>query len=234
MVCEQSVCDNHRVTKSDLDQLSMRWLAGWSAVTGHPWSIGNDVVRIEALMSSRRFEYLLVEPNQSQFDVVTDLIGGDSRDVVTVFTEQPQRYLTQHRALVTDRDDETLMTSRLVDLESTVPVGYETHWDVDDDRVNLQVVAGGTLAATGNVAVVGDAATFDRIETMPRYQRKGLGRFVMQALTGWAIEHGAEVGILAASADGQGLYTSLGWQHECAMLMFRGTPERTLAPTPGA
>lgn len=206
--------------------LAMRWLAGWSATSGHPWTDEAGVVRVEALLSSRRFEYLLVEPEAAEFDAITALIGGDSRDVVTVFTDRPGHYLVPHTGLVVDRDDEALMTVSLARTELALPDGFDTDWDEDGDRATLHVVHGGDLAASGNIAVIGADATFDRIESMPRYQRRGLGRFVMHALSTWAVDHGAELGILAASADGQLLYEKLGWNHECAMLMFRGCEVR--------
>jgi len=204
-------------------KLAMRWLEGWSAATGHPWTVEDDVVRIEALMASRRFEYLLVEPNDQEFDAITALIGGDSRDVVTVFTKRPEHYLVPHAGLVVDRDDEALMTCPLERTDMPSPAGFETQWDDQGDHVNLRIIYGNELAAVGNLAIVDHDAIFDRIETMPRYQRRGLGRFVMSALTNWALDRGANLGVLAASADGQSLYQTLDWQSECAMLMFRGT-----------
>lgn len=208
-----------------MEDLARRWLEGWSAATGHPWTDENGVVRIEALMASRRFEYLLVEPNDERFSAITALIGGDSRDVFTVFTNRAAHYLVPHAGLVVDRDDEALMTCPLVQTATTDPDGFELQWDDQGDCVTLHVIHGDELAATGNLAVLGLDAIFDRIETMPRYQRRGLGRFVMHELSGWALDHGANLGILAASADGQALYETLGWRNECAMLMFRGTED---------
>ena len=203
----------------------MRWLQGWSAATGHPWTEEHGVIRIEALMASRRFEYLLIEPSDEEFTSITALIDGDSRDVVTVFTNKPDHYLVPHAGLVVDRDDEALMTCPLVRTDSPVPAGFETQWDDQGDRASLHVVQGDQLAAAGNLATVDHDVIFDRIETMPRFQRQGLGSFVMHTLTTWALQHEADTGILAASAGGQALYKSLGWQHECAMLMFRGAED---------
>ncbi|MDQ3155361.1 MAG: GNAT family N-acetyltransferase [Actinomycetota bacterium] len=213
-----------------MKNLAMRWLEGWSAATGHPWTDESGLVRIEALMASRRFEYLLIEPNDEEFGNITALIGGDSRDVFTVFTNKPAHYLVPHSGLVVDRDDEALMTLSLSLAEALVPEGFELHWEDQGDRVSLQIVHRDELAAGGTLALVGHDAIFDRIETMPRYQRRGLGRFVMSALTNWAIDHGADLGILAASADGQALYATLGWHTECAMLMFRGTIDAVVGP----
>lgn len=206
-----------------MEDLAMRWLAGWSAVSGHPWSERDGVVRIEALIESRRIEYLLVEPGPDQIADVTARIAGDSRDVVTIFTVAPERYLVPHAGLTIDRDDEALMTYELAEAPTTLPVGYDAHWDDDGDRVNLTLIHGDELAAGGNLAIIDRDAVFDRIETMPKYQRRGLGSIVMSSLTLWALQRGGDTGILAASADGQRLYERLGWTTRCAMLMFRGS-----------
>lgn len=205
----------------------MRWLAGWSAASGHPWTEEDGVVRIETLMESRRIEYLLVEPGPAELTEITARIGGDSRDVVTIFTHVPAKFLRPHAGLTVDRDDEALMKCTLAASKPELPQGFEAHWDNDGDRVNLTIVAGHELAAGGNLAVVGRDAIFDRIETMPRFQRRSLGSVAMRALTSWAVERGAETGILAASADGQRLYEHLGWTNECAMIMLRGAPTST-------
>lgn len=207
-----------------MNELAMRWLAGWSAASGHPWTETDGVVRVEALVESRRIEYLLVEPSPNALADITARIAGDSRDVVTIFTTSPATYLVPHQGLTIDRDDEALMTTPLAPEPAEMPEGYEAHWDDDGSRVNLSIIRGDELAAGGNLAIVGRDAIFDRIETMPKYQRRGLGSVVMRSLTSWAVQHDADTGILAASSDGQRLYGHLGWRTECAMLMLRGAP----------
>lgn len=73
------------------------------------------------------------------------------------------------------------------------------------------------------MAVLDDWATFDNVETTPDFQRQGLGRHVMAALTTQAMGRGATSGVLAASADGRGLYESLGWEPALEMLSLMGT-----------
>ncbi len=176
-------------------------------------------------MESRRIEYLLVEPSPQQLADITARIAGDSRDVVTIFTAHPDRYLVPHVGLVIDRDDEALMTCALTPVSPEIPDGYASHWDDDDNRVSLTVISGDELAASGNLAIVDGDAIFDRIETMPKFQRRGLGTLMMQSLTSWGLANGGNTGILAASADGQRLYEHLGWKTECAMVMLRGEPD---------
>ncbi len=207
-----------------MKELAMRWLAGWSAASGHPWTEEDGVIRIEALMESRRIEYLLVEPSPAALAEITERIGGDSRDVVTIFTRHPEVFLAPHAGLSIDRDDEALMLCDLTRSDADLPDGFEAHWDDDGNRVNLSIVNGDELAAGGNLAIVGRDAIFDRIETMPRFQRRGLGSLVMHSLSSWALDRETDTGILAASADGQRLYEHLGWTTECSMIMLRGAP----------
>jgi len=66
---------------------------------------------------------------------------------------------------------------------------------------------------------------FDAVETSPGHRRLGLGRHVMTALTTWAVGQGATTGLLAASADGAGLYRSLGWDTALQMWSLMGAAD---------
>ncbi len=85
------------------------------------------------------------------------------------------------------------------------------------------------MAAEGTVGVLGTDAVFDAVETSPTFRRSGLGRHVMGALTTWSVDHGATTGLLAASADGVGLYSALGWDRCLAMWSLMGTVSRPSA-----
>ena len=67
------------------------------------------------------------------------------------------------------------------------------------------------VAAAGHVAVVEDAAIFDRISTDAAHRRRGLGRAVMCALDAASRTLGARRGVLGATADGYAMYRALGW-----------------------
>lgn len=74
------------------------------------------------------------------------------------------------------------------------------------------LAANGDVAAIGHVAVIGDFAIYDRIETHQDHRRRGLGRAVMNALEVLARARRATRGVLVATADGRALYETLGWQ----------------------
>ncbi|MEU8915735.1 GNAT family N-acetyltransferase [Streptomyces nigrescens] len=82
---------------------------------------------------------------------------------------------------------------------------------------------GTVLAASGRAALTTGArgscpapyapsVVFDMIGTQPAHQRRGLGRAVMAALAGRAVERGARQGVLVASPDGRALYEAMGWR----------------------
>ncbi|MGY5131575.1 GNAT family N-acetyltransferase [Streptomyces nigrescens] len=82
---------------------------------------------------------------------------------------------------------------------------------------------GPVLAASGRAALTTGApgsspapyapsVVFDMIGTEPAHQRRGLGRAVMAALAGRAVEWGARQGVLVASPDGRALYEAMGWR----------------------
>jgi GNAT superfamily N-acetyltransferase len=87
---------------------------------------------------------------------------------------------------------------------------------------HARIEAEGEVAARGQAALSGGDAVFDRIETTPRFRRRGLGGLVMTGLGAWAAENGATVGLLMASVGGRALYTSLGWTEVAPIVTLRG------------
>jgi GNAT superfamily N-acetyltransferase len=73
------------------------------------------------------------------------------------------------------------------------------------------LAADGSVAAAGRVAVVEDAAIFDRISTDAAHRRRGLARVVMCALDAASRTLGAQRGLLGATADGHAMYRTMGW-----------------------
>jgi GNAT superfamily N-acetyltransferase len=114
------------------------------------------------------------------------------------------------------------MTAALAPSPTPLPNGFAARWDVEDTSATYSLDDGARIAAEGMVGVLGSDAVFDRVETSPAHRRRGLGGHVMGALTTWAVDHGATEGLLAASVDGAGLYTSLGWNASLAMWSLMG------------
>ena len=106
-----------------------------------------------------------------------------------------------------------------------MPDGFVARWLVDGPRAVYSLDDGERVAAEGTVGVLGTDAVFDAVETSPGHRRLGLGRHVMSALTAWAVDQGATTGLLAASADGAGLYGSLGWDTTLEMWSLMGAAD---------
>ncbi|MBH1937926.1 GNAT family N-acetyltransferase [Streptomyces sp. AV19] len=93
------------------------------------------------------------------------------------------------------------------------PSGY-TVSVTESGGVTRVDVAGpaGEPAARGQLAVVGDAAVFDRVGTEEAHRRRGLGTLVTRTLADRAVADGASFGVLGATDDGRALYETLGWR----------------------
>ena len=101
---------------------------------------------------------------------------------------------------------------------------YDVQREVEGDQcLAIRLVRDEGVAAEGHVAVRGDDAVFDRIETMPGFRRQGLATWVMGELTGYAMGQGATTGLLTASAEGAALYTSLGWERVAPVRSLMGS-----------
>ncbi len=176
---------------------------------------------------SRDTEIVCVDPGPSAFERLAQLTAQDPRAMLTVFG----RDLTAYRAaplpsgLRVDRDDEVFMTSTLGPSPVDVPVGFAARWFVAGPRAVYSLDADERVAAEGTVGVLGTDAVIDAVETSPAHRRLGLGRHVMIALSTWANDHGATTGLLAASADGEGLYRSLGWETALQMWSLMGVAD---------
>lgn len=106
-----------------------------------------------------------------------------------------------------------LMASDLTATDVATPEGYTATVQAADGVVYVRVRdAAGELAAQGQLAVVGETAVVDRVITAEGHRRKGLGGFVMRSLADRAVEHGAHLGVLAATDAGRALYETLGWK----------------------
>ena len=207
------------------EQLVEQWVAAWVHVRDLTVTRcdGWPLVRVAA--PSRETEIVCVDPGVERWQALTRHVAGDPRAMLTVMAPDVGAYLTARRrdGVRVDRDDEALMTTHLADAPvPALPDGLTFRWDVDDHATTYTLESGDAVAAVGTVGVLGDVATFDRIETMPAFQRRGLGRHVMAALTTQAHGRGARQGVLAASAQGRALYTTLGWRTRLEMLSVMG------------
>ena len=119
----------------------------------------------------------------------------------------PSRWLIQPLGYMMARDSSTGESTPVL------PEGYA--FETVDGGVVATVrirAAQGDVAAIGRVALTGDFAVYDRIETDSLHRRRGLGRALVRALQGMAFARGNTRGVLVATADGRALYETLDWR----------------------
>jgi GNAT superfamily N-acetyltransferase len=213
-----------------VQELTAQWVTTWTHLRGLAVTEVDGWPLVHVASPSRETELVCVDPGADRFVELIGHVRADPRAMLTVAATDVAPYLAaclepgHADGVRVDRDDEQLMSAALH--ATDVPLresGLTARWDVDDRRVTYSLEVGGSVAAAGTVGVVGQVATFDRIETDRAFQRRGLGRHLMAQLTAHAIDRGATHGVLAASAQGHALYTALGWRTRLQMLSLMGT-----------
>ncbi|TYB60723.1 GNAT family N-acetyltransferase [Nonomuraea sp. PA05] len=110
------------------------------------------------------------------------------------------------------QDPEFMMTATLTRGTVQPPPGYHlavtTRAGVTAARL---LTDAGEVAARGQFAVAGRTAVVDQVETAAGHRRRGLGTVVMRTIAATAASMGARTGVLVATAQGQALYSTLGW-----------------------
>ena len=205
-----------------LHQLVDRWTFGWAAARALDVTAADGALCVNVDAVSRRLEYVVTSPDAQQFARLVAHTAGKVDVWLTVFAPKVAPYRRLADDLEIAADDEVFMTRNI----EAAPATHGILIDTDGVRADARLELDDTLAAIGSVAVVDSDAIFDRIETMPRFQRRGLGSQIMHALSDWAQHQGATSGLLAASGDGHHLYGRLGWQLESQMISFRGRHPR--------
>jgi GNAT superfamily N-acetyltransferase len=119
-----------------------------------------------------------------------------------------------------------LMATDLRPTTTRTPDGYAVRTETQGGVTFLRVLADdGALAARGQIAVTGESAVVDQVETEPAHRRRGLGSVVMRRLANIAVERGATTAVLGASVEGRALYESLGWRVRAPLAGFVYLPE---------
>lgn len=126
--------------------------------------------------------------------------------------------------MVTDMMNQDVETPPMPE-EYVAEVQRHDGWNLVAFKTTAAHPAGeGILAARGRVAMVDEHAVFDQIWTNHEFRRQGLGSLMMRYLSSLALEEATEHGLLIAGADGQGLYSYLGWS-SIANIVLLGHPD---------
>jgi len=217
----------------DITGLLEVWVAGWAGCRGYRTSTEGRFPAALRADTTGEWEVFASEPTEDEFAALAVRTTESPARVLTILTNDPSRYtaLAARHGLNVTSDTQTMM---IVDMETQ---DAEDPWLSDDDLSlstfeqdgvhYAEVRSGDAIAASGRVFVVGDTAVFDKIITQPAFQRRGLGSFIMRALAAQAFGHDVRTGLLLASADGQKLYSHLGWTTVARVLMLSASHDGT-------
>ena len=204
-----------------LSDLVERWLNGFGVSRGVVVRRVGAVVEVDVAAESRRLELVVVEPDRAELVAIAERLIGVTDVWATIFTSEPRSF-DLPRGVRVRLSGEALMSTDLSPMTRTSRRSTDVVLIEDGDRATASVWSGDTVASTGVVAVVGADAIIDRVRTHETHQRRGLGTDVMTTLSHWAASRGATTGTLAASVEGQALYTRLGWRVAGAMVTLAG------------
>ncbi|UWX96672.1 GNAT family N-acetyltransferase [Arthrobacter zhaoxinii] len=208
------------------DDLLEIWVSGWAQARGY--RTRHEGRFPAALLHDRTndWEYFALEPSHDEFAALASSARHSPTRLFTIVTTRVNEvhgaasvYGMQIRS-----SDEVLMVADMEGQDIEAPVLPWDHFSVESTHENqvgiVTVFDADSPIASGRMAVTDGYAVFDRIVTEPAYRRRGLGSYVMRALTALALEDDADAGLLIASADGQELYRYLGWESLAAVVMF--------------
>ncbi|MFH8981879.1 GNAT family N-acetyltransferase [Streptomyces varsoviensis] len=191
------------------------WVAGWAVSRATPTPVEKPWgLYVEEPGNPREFgRHVLPEADAA-------LIRGAAESVTTPRTwiktpAEPEEIAPWAPTgwVVAYEETGHLMATDLATTYPVVPDGYTAEVENRDSVIRVRVLdAAGEPAARGQIALAGEAAIADQIETWEAHRRRGLGQFVMRTLADRAAGAGAALGILAATDAGRALYESLGWK----------------------
>jgi len=217
----------HSMSAHLSEELFKTWVSGWSSCRDYQPHDDGRAVSVSLTDGGNQLEHFLYEPTDEQALALATETQADPNRLLTVVTTRMDDLLAALSPLgmrVID-NRQALMTVNMdgQDVEDPRPpdeVFSITHVREPSCR-RVIVTANGEEAARGSVAVEQGFAVYDRIVTSEKYRRRGLGSYVMRALTSAVLEDDVEHGLLMASADGQELYQYLGWQHLADVFVIR-------------
>jgi GNAT superfamily N-acetyltransferase len=216
------------MAEAELKDLLATWVEGWASSRHYPTQNVGGFPAAQLADRTGDWVTFAADPSDEEFAGLAGFTLGSQDRILTVLTNDHLRFrtLAEQQGLAVLGADQELM---VMDFEGK---DVEEPW-LNDDELKLKteieersatvtvMTDDGDLAASGHVAVADGFAVFDRIVTERNFRRRGLGSFVMRALTAAVSEHGADQGLLIASIDGQHLYHHLGWSDISGVLMLK-------------
>ncbi|MFJ7751381.1 GNAT family N-acetyltransferase [Arthrobacter sp. NPDC097144] len=207
------------------DDLLETWVTGWARSRGYQTRKEGRFPAAFLHDKTNDWEYFALEPSNDEFAALASSARKSPGRLFTIVTGRMNEFdgAAHVYGLNLRSVDEVFMTLDMSgqDIEDPLPLdGFEAETVRSGEVGTVTVTFNGEPAARGSVAMVEGYAVYDRIVTEPDFRRRGLGSYVMRALTAVALEHDVDAGLLVATVDGLGLYSYLGWENLASVVMF--------------
>lgn len=212
---------------TELEELLDAWFAGWTALRSYRTDFGTGYPAALRMDRSGDWEYFICNPEPAPFAMLAAQVVQSDRRALSVLGPDVHRYVRQaHEAglgmlsvseqmmmvgMETQDNQDPFLGDPDLDLQVR-RIGGRRVASVCQARFAASIVQGSVTVASGKVAIYGDYAVFDQIETHAAHRRRGYGRALMQSLSARAKEFPVTTGLLLASTDGQRLYYKMGWR----------------------
>ncbi|WBP89622.1 GNAT family N-acetyltransferase [Kitasatospora cathayae] len=204
--------------QSNVTELVRMWISGWVVSRGaadpveQPWGWTIDV----GAPTREVGRHVLPEPTEAEVRKLAEATTAPATWLKLFADDDTVRPWLGPRWRLDPPG--FLMTAPLAPEQPELPAGYTlTTWARGGVLRALVRSADGQLAARGQAGLAGAVAVPDQIVTAPEHRRRGLGSVVMRALQSGAYQAGARTGVLVGTAEGQALYTALGWTTQAPM-----------------
>jgi GNAT superfamily N-acetyltransferase len=195
----------------DLAELILVWARGWAVSRGMPPPVeitGGLMINIDRPRNIARY-VLNADDWRSVAVLGRELTVSGTEIKIVGSAARLRETLTSDWTVY---DPHHLMTGAFTRGVAEVPPSF-TARIVSDGGALLALVrdSAGDIVSSARLAACGQYGVIDRVRTRPTERRRGMGRAVMTMLGNRALDEGLTTGLLSATADGQALYSALGW-----------------------
>jgi ribosomal protein S18 acetylase RimI-like enzyme len=205
-------------------RLARQWVLGWAVSRGTAPPVEQaEGFRVDVGLPHHVARYVLLDADEAALEPAVRRVAGS----VTVPNTWLKAFVAPELVASwlppgwTAGPPTFLMATGLRPSEVRAPDGYALATESSAGVTFVRVLsADGAVAARGQIAVTGESAVVDQVETDPAHQRRGLGSLVMRTLANDAVAQGASTGVLGASAEGRALYEALGWRMHAPLAGF--------------
>ncbi len=210
-----------------LEEQGAAWFTGWSALRSYQNRTGQGYWAALRLDHSGDWEYFICDPAPASFTALSAEVTASAHRSLCVIGPRIHDYvkLAHAHGMGMESASEHLMVCAMETQDNQDPflgdpelrlvvkrTGGRHNASPCQVRFTAAIMRGDHVLASGSVAIHGDYAIFDGLETDPAHRRSGLGMMMMKSLTARALDHPVTTGLLLASTSGQRLYGKLGWE----------------------